>query len=331
MIFVSTVSIPTPAGGHITCHQMLLTQRQLFVGTSTGLIVAYRRRIDSSGVEQVDSKPQVLEGHTGAVKQLIRGEAEGVGGDGCLLLSCSADRTVRVWDPTVRDPKKVCVQTLRGHGGTVTAMAFCENVLVTASTDRTVRLWRPDEGRELMLYPWFSEQQTLHDLDCWVNVMALQLGESGALYCGDERGDLSVYHADRPSASSYFSAETRVAGGHAAVTLSRWRRQARAHALGIGGLLLVPEERLLITSGYDHAVRLWDADSGASVMLIENEHKCRFTALRWNTGAEELFLGDDLGHVYVYSLATEKCVQALTLTLTRTLTRSRPRSAQPWP
>ena len=104
-----------------------------------------------------------------------------------------------------------------------------------------------------------------------------------------------------------FSAAARSA--QSAVSLRRWRRQAKAHALGIGQLLLIPEESLLITSGYDHTVRLWDSASGASVMRIENEHKCRFTVIRWNAPAEELLLADELGHLSFYSLTTERCTK----------------------
>ena len=191
MLLVPSASIPPPAGAQFTCHQMLLSQRQLFVGTSTGAIIAYRRRIDShTGVEQVDSKPLTLEGHTGAIRRLLRAEVEGLGGDGCLLISASADRTIRIWDPSVREVSKMCVQTLRGHGGTVTSLVFAENVLITSSTDRTIKLWRPDEGRDLMLYPWFTPQQTLTDLDCWVSTpshMSTALGLGLGLTLGPAR------------------------------------------------------------------------------------------------------------------------------------------------
>ena len=39
------------------------------------------------------------------------------------------------------------------------------------------------------------------------------------------------------------------------------------------------------------------------------QHKCRFTAVQWDTSSQELLLGDDLGHVYFYNIATEKCLK----------------------
>ena len=74
-------------------------KRLLFVGLSTGQIVCFRRRVDSQGVEQVEQKPMVLEGHQGAVKCLLIVKQEGLGVENYLLFSGGADRTIRMWDP----------------------------------------------------------------------------------------------------------------------------------------------------------------------------------------------------------------------------------------
>ena len=100
----------------------------------------------------VDSRPQLLTGHMGAVSCLLLAEQEGLGLEGHLLLSGGADRTIRVWDPAIkdldRDPGKACVQTLRGHGGTVSSLAFCDGVLVSTSTDHTIQVLQPEPEPE---------------------------------------------------------------------------------------------------------------------------------------------------------------------------------------
>ena len=127
MILVPAVSIGVASGGkevHATCHQLLFEKRQLVVGLSNGTIALYRRRVDSYTLrEQVDPKPILLHGHTGRVTRLLIVREEGQGAD-ALLISASADRTVRIWDPSVREMEKACVQKLRGHGGTVNAVAM---------------------------------------------------------------------------------------------------------------------------------------------------------------------------------------------------------------
>ena len=290
LVCVPTAEFPMPDGPSgtpalITCHQMLFERRLLFVDLADGRIMAFRRRVDSQGVEQIDAKPLILEGHSGLVRTLLLVRQEGLGQDGYLLFSGGADRTVRVWDPAAgKDGSKPCVQTLRGHGGTVTSLAYCEGVLVTASTDSTIKVWKQDEGRELLLYPWFSPQQSMSTHECWVNDIALTMGETGALYVGDEHGGISMYRIERTSGR----------GGSSGLALSPWRQKPKAHALGIEKLMLVVAESLLISAGYDNVVRLWDSSSGVGVMTIENEHKCRFTALQWDPSHMELLLGDDL-------------------------------------
>lgn len=123
----------------ISCHQLHASKRTLFAALTDGRIAVWRRRADVAQ-GHVDSRPQLLAGHTGAVTCLLLAEQEGLGLEGHLLLSGGADRTIRVWDPAIKDASKACVQTLRGHGGTVSSLAYCDGVLVSTSTDRTIQV-----------------------------------------------------------------------------------------------------------------------------------------------------------------------------------------------
>ena len=261
----SSVGMLTPPA--ITCHQTLFEKRLLFIGLANGNIVVFRRRVDSQGVEQIDQKPITLESHSGMVRCMLLVQREGIGQEGYLLFSGGADRTICVWDPAAgKDGSKQLVQTLRGHGGTVTSLAYCDGILVSASTDQSIKIWRQDEGRELLLYPWFSPQQSLGDLDCWANDIALTVGESGGLYVGDEHGGLSAYRVERLAGTA-----SKVTGAlsQGSLSVTPWRQKPKAHAFGIDKLLLVVEESLLITTGYDDCVKLWDSQSGVLVFTIE--------------------------------------------------------------
>lgn len=279
----------------ITCEELLWEQRMVFAGLADGNIACWRRRNDAPQ-GNVDSKPMILPGHTGLVRCLLVARQDGLGSEGCLLFSGSADRTVRVWDPLVRDSSKALVQTLRGHGGTVTCLAYSSGVLITSSTDKTIRVWKADEGRELLLYPWFSPHQVISDLDGWVNALALHLGESGTLYMADEIGNLCSFRV---------ALATRTTP----LTLTRWRRQPKAHALGITHVQLVPEEQYILTAGYDQLVKVWDSSSGVMVLSIPSEGKCRASALFWDSTHRELVLGDEMGYLSVWDVATERCLK----------------------
>lgn len=58
-------------------------------------------------------------------------------------------------------PEEECVQTLTGHGGSVTAVTVSAGLIVSCSVDGTVRVWAVSEGRRLLLYPWFACHQVI--------------------------------------------------------------------------------------------------------------------------------------------------------------------------
>ena len=308
-----------------TCHTLVVNPadggRGIFAGCSDGLIVAWRQHHDF----RLDSKMTVFSGHKGAVCALFFGQECGARG---LLFSGSADRTIKVWDPHVRDPENACVQTLTGHGGTITCLAYGGGTLFSSSNDQTVHLWRPDPGRVLLLYPWFSVAQKIDSFSSWVNALAIRVGEATALYIGDASGTLSVYEPSQPgTVISHGNALPQRGDGERGETASRhalnsaWaatppltefslrRRQHRVHTLGITKMLLVPEQNFVVTLSYDNNMRVFDAMNGAAFLTIENEHRCRFTDMAWNSAHQELFLVDELGFVYIWNVYSEKCLK----------------------
>ena len=45
--------------------------------------------------------------------------------------------------------------------------------------------------------------------------------------------------------------------------LQRWRRQPKAHALGITRLIVVPQEHFVVSLSFDASARVFDTQSGA--------------------------------------------------------------------
>lgn len=67
---------------------------------------------------------------------------------GNRLVSCSKDRTVRIWDLETGNTLRV----LRGHRAAVNAVQFSGNQVVSASGDRTIKLWDMETGQCLRTF-----------------------------------------------------------------------------------------------------------------------------------------------------------------------------------
>ncbi|MDD7805984.1 MAG: hypothetical protein PUP46_10610 [Endozoicomonas sp. (ex Botrylloides leachii)] len=103
--------------------------------------LAYHRWKSNQHLKSLkDYQPLKLKGHTGSVNAVIACSKG-------LLVSCSSDKTLKLWDPT--KPKgKQCIATLEGHTDSVNAViAWSNGLLVSCSSDKTLKLWDPTKPK----------------------------------------------------------------------------------------------------------------------------------------------------------------------------------------
>jgi WD40 repeat protein len=152
----------------VTCHLYLPIRTSLFLGTSSGTLLMWKPKNEfHAEIVRTD-----LTGHRGSIFSILFlgdeassgggwGHAAGAASLAHLVATCSADRTVKIWDVFERDLKQRCIQTLIGHEGSVTSMTFLRGSLITCSTDNSVRIWRSSPERSLLLYPFFEIVQEI--------------------------------------------------------------------------------------------------------------------------------------------------------------------------
>jgi WD40 repeat protein len=152
-----------------------------------------------------------------------------------VVVSGSDDEIVRLWDAVTGAP----LQTLKGHSGWVTPVAFSPDgkMVVSGSRDKTVRLWDAVTGAAL---------QTLE-------------GHSGVVW------------------SVAFSPDGKlVASGSVDKTVRLWDAVTGAalqtlegHSDTVWSVAFSPDGKLVASGSEDKTVRLWDAVTGAALQTIE--------------------------------------------------------------
>ncbi|WOO82387.1 F-box/WD repeat-containing protein lin-23 [Vanrija pseudolonga] len=86
---------------------------------------------------------KVIEAHTDSVL-FLRGDNE-------RLISCSKDRTIRVFDIRTLERKLVITGSMNddGHRGAVNAVGLTKDLIISASGDRSIKVWDINDGRLL--------------------------------------------------------------------------------------------------------------------------------------------------------------------------------------
>ncbi|MEO2021924.1 MAG: WD40 repeat domain-containing protein, partial [Pirellulaceae bacterium] len=92
-------------------------------------------------LQDTDAEPRLLEGHRGVVNRLVFTP------DSTTLVSCSRDKTTRIWDVASGRERFV----LEGHRAPVNGLAVSPDgtLVATASEDQSVKIWSLAEGKTL--------------------------------------------------------------------------------------------------------------------------------------------------------------------------------------
>ena len=165
----------------------------------------------------------------------------------------------------VRDaPGFSCVNTLTGHGSTVTSLRFFSSdggKFVSGSGDGTARVWDLERGVEV------SKLDSGHD--------GGKGKENGAVNCVDvgEDGDMIVTSSDDFKARMWDSRAPK-----APVLV------LRGHTHVVTSCSLAPTGQMVATGSFDETARLWDPRTGGELAVIA-AHTQPVTCVQFSKGS----------------------------------------------
>lgn len=218
-----------------------------------------------------------------------------------LLVSCSSDLTIRIWDP---NNEYANIKTLTGHDHTISAVKFTSSGahVISASRDKTVRVWSVQSGYCV---------RTVHGHTDWVKSCAA-LNEEFLFSAGIDHvtrvsdfvsgdGKLTLVGHDHviegvavyPKGAAGSLTKLDKTSAWFAVSWSRdktirvWSSRGdpllilRGHDNWVRGVVLHPAGRYLVSVSDDKTMRCWDLEQGGRCIRVVDAHGHFVTCLAW--------------------------------------------------
>ncbi|HWN41240.1 MAG TPA: TIR domain-containing protein [Thermoanaerobaculia bacterium] len=224
--------------------------------------------------------------------------------DGRLALTGSTDRTARLWETATGKP----LQTFSGHEDDVNAAAFSPDgrLALTGSSDRTARLWEVSTGRPL----------------------ATLGGHSGSVWAGTFSPDgRLVLTGSKDSTARLWETST----GNPVMVLTGWEpvsglseEEPAVDEGGHGGDVLAvafsSDGRLILTGSLDSTARIWEAETGKPLSVLEG-HEAGIKTVTFSSGGRLALTGsmDGTARLWPVFFRTQDLVDLVQSTTIRCL------------
>ncbi|KAF7505723.1 hypothetical protein GJ744_000489 [Endocarpon pusillum] len=200
----------------------------------------------------------------------------------CSLIRCLFKREELNWittKPAMEDKWSPCLQTLEGHSGWVSSVAFSHNSarLASASYDKMVKIWDASSGTCL---------QTLEGHSDPVNSVAFSY-DSARLASASSDKTIKIWDAS---------------SGVCLQTLD-------GHKHEVNSVAFSHDSARVASASSDETVKIWDASNGVCLQTLDN-HGPVFSAA-FSPGLAQVALASDNSIVTIWDASSGACLQTL--------------------
>ncbi|KIM28344.1 hypothetical protein M408DRAFT_140192 [Serendipita vermifera MAFF 305830] len=253
-------------------------------------------------------------GHTGEVTCIAYSP------DGLNVVSCSEDRTIRIWDATtgaqVGGP-------LKGHALYVTSVAYSPDgrKIVSCSGDRTIRIWDAASGAPVgTLLGGHSSVVTsvayspdCHNIvtgseDCTIRIWDVTTGKPvGEPLTGHTSYVTSVaYSPDGHNiVSSSYDQTIRI---WVAATGAPVGEPLKGHVQLIGSIAYSPDGQNIVSGSADKTIRIWDTATGAQVGEPLTGHTNGVRSVAYSPDGQYIISGSKDNTIIIWDAVTRMSV-----------------------
>lgn len=218
-----------------------------------------------------------------------------------LLVSCSSDLTIRIWDP---QNEYANVKTLTGHDHTISAVKFTNsgNHVISASRDKTVRVWSVQSGFCVRTVhghtDWVKSCTALNEqfifsagIDHVTRVSDFVSGDGKMTLLGHDHviEGVNVYSKEVAGSLTKLdkTSDFFVVSWSRDKTIRVWSSRGdpllllRGHDNWVRGCVLHPAGRYLVSVSDDKTMRCWDLEQGGRCVRVVDAHGHFVTCVAW--------------------------------------------------
>ncbi|KAL8353836.1 hypothetical protein RB601_003595 [Gaeumannomyces tritici] len=215
-----------------------------------------------------------------------------------------------------------CLQTLEGHGGSVSSVAFSPDGqrLASGSGDNTVKLWDAATGACLQTLEGHSDEVlSVAFSPDGQRLASASYDKTVKLWDAATGACLQTLEGHSSSVSSIaFSPDgQRLASGSDDETVKLWDAATGAclqtlegHSSSVSSVAFSPDGQRLVSGSYDKTVKLWDAATGVCLQTLEG-HSWYVNSVAFSPDGQRLASGSGDNTVKLWDAATGACLQTL--------------------